>query len=111
MDDNTRRTPRAFVTGATGLLGNNLVRALLARGFEVRGLVRSLEKGRALLGDTSVRLVQGDMLDVAGFASAIDGCDYVFHTAAYFRETFGPGRHDAMLRAVNVDGTMALLGA
>ena len=31
----------AFVTGATGLLGNNLVRELLGRGVAVKALVRS----------------------------------------------------------------------
>ncbi|WP_259767150.1 NmrA family NAD(P)-binding protein, partial [Pseudomonas protegens] len=34
-----------FVTGATGLLGNNLVRQLLARGCQVKALVRSRAKG------------------------------------------------------------------
>lgn len=34
----------AFVTGATGLLGNNLVRELIAKGCHVKALVRSLEK-------------------------------------------------------------------
>jgi dihydroflavonol-4-reductase len=44
---------RVFVTGSTGLLGNNLIRALESAGYSVRGLVRSLEKGRRLLGDTA----------------------------------------------------------
>ena len=33
-----------FVTGATGLLGNNLVRQLIAEGYHVKALVRSLQK-------------------------------------------------------------------
>lgn len=36
----------AFVTGATGLLGNNLVRALLAKNIKVTALVRSAEKAK-----------------------------------------------------------------
>jgi len=36
---------RAFVTGSTGLLGNNLVRTLLDDGYEVWALARS--KARA----------------------------------------------------------------
>jgi dihydroflavonol-4-reductase len=54
---------RFFVTGSTGLLGNNLVRTLEAAGHSVVGLVRSEEKGRRLLGDTRATLVKGDMRD------------------------------------------------
>ena len=58
---------KVFVTGSTGLVGNNLVRALETKGFDVVGLVRSEEKGNRLLGDTNATLVKGDMLDVPGF--------------------------------------------
>ncbi len=106
---------QAFVTGATGLLGNNLVRALEADGHRVRALVRSVDKARALLGDTSAELVAGDMADVAGFADALHGCDAVFHTAAYFREYFREyyraGRHWPQFEAINVRGAEALAGA
>lgn len=40
----------AFVTGSTGLLGNNLVRTLLREGHNVRALVRSKEKALKVLG-------------------------------------------------------------
>ncbi|MGH8572166.1 MAG: NmrA family NAD(P)-binding protein, partial [Gammaproteobacteria bacterium] len=56
---------KAFVTGATGLLGNNLVRALRAEGHAVRALVRSETKAQRLLGDTGAELVRGDMENVA----------------------------------------------
>lgn len=41
-----RTIRHAFVTGATGLLGNNLVRALLKENIQVTALVRSEEKAR-----------------------------------------------------------------
>jgi len=100
---------KAFVTGSTGLLGNNLVRALVAKGHTVSGLVRSEEKGRRLLGDLPVELVRGDMRDVAGFGAALDGCDVVFHTAAYFREYYQPGDHAAALDEINVRATLRLM--
>src|SRR5512134_1184503 len=84
---------KVFVTGSTGLLGNNLVRLLLDRGFDVAGLVRSPEKAKRMFGESKARFVKGDMLDVAGFASALDGCEALFHTAAYFREYYQPGDH------------------
>lgn len=99
---------RAFVTGATGLLGNNLVRALLAEGHAVRALVRSDEKARRLLADTGAELVRGDMADVRAFAPALEGCDVVFHTAAYFRESYGRGNHWPHLEAINIRGTLVL---
>lgn len=37
-------TSQVFVTGSTGLLGNNLVRQLLHRGFAARALARSRAK-------------------------------------------------------------------
>ncbi|SQI39724.1 Cholesterol dehydrogenase [Serratia plymuthica] len=79
----------AFVTGATGLLGNNLVRELIAKGCHVKALVRSLEKGRRQFGSVEgVELIAGDMTDVAAFAAHLQGCDVLFHTAAYFRDNY-----------------------
>lgn len=102
---------RTFVTGSTGLLGNNLVRALLAAGHEVFALARSKEKAQRQLGDTAARVVVGDMKDVAGFASALDGVDVLFHTAAYFREYYTPGDHAAIVDRLNVAATMQLAQA
>jgi dihydroflavonol-4-reductase len=101
----------AFVTGSTGLLGNNLARQLVAQGHRVTGLIRSDAKARALLGEVDVAFVRGDMRDVAGFADALRGCDVLFHTAAYFREYYQPGDHVAALNEINVRGTLALMEA
>ncbi|MFE3839558.1 SDR family oxidoreductase [Pseudogemmobacter sonorensis] len=102
----------AFVTGATGLLGNNLVRLLLERGVAVRALARSRVKAEAQFGQIpGLEIIEGDMQDVAGFAPALAGCDVVFHTAAYFRESYGGGKHWAMLKQINVDATTELIAA
>ncbi len=100
---------RAFVTGSTGLLGNNLVRLLLEQGHQVTALVRSRAKAARLFAGLDVTLVEGDMRDVAAFGAALAGCDVLFHTAAYFREYYQPGDHWARLEAINVHGTVALL--
>ncbi len=102
----------AFVTGATGLLGNNLVRALVAQGVRVKALARSREKAQRQFADiSSVEIISGDMTDVAPFADALRGVDVLFHTAAYFRESYtaGGGDHAAMMQRINVEGTAALL--
>jgi dihydroflavonol-4-reductase len=100
---------RAFVTGATGLLGSNLVQVLLQQGHEVRGLVRSKEKAERVFPGAKIDFVTGDMSDVAGFASSLAGCDVLFHTAAYFREYYQPGDHKGTLEKINVQGTVDLL--
>ncbi len=102
---------KAFVTGSTGLLGNNLVRQLLAEGHEVIGLTRSAEKFERMLGDTAAIRVVGDIEDIDGFAEHLTGCDVVFHTAAYFREYYGKGDHLAKLEAINVTATLELMAA
>jgi dihydroflavonol-4-reductase len=100
---------RAFVTGATGLLGSNLVHALLDQGHEVRGLVRSKEKALRVFPKEKVDFVTGDMSDVASFAPSLSGCNVLFHTAAYFREYYQPGDHKGTLEKINVQGTVDLL--
>jgi nucleoside-diphosphate-sugar epimerase len=80
----------AFVTGATGLLGNNLVRLLLSRGVGVKALARSREKAERQFAGLPVEIVTGDLSDVARFAARLKGVDVVFHTAAYFRDSFNP---------------------
>ncbi|TVT79565.1 SDR family oxidoreductase [Pseudomonas sp. H3(2019)] len=99
-----------FVTGATGLLGNNLVRELVAGGYEVKALVRSRAKGEQQFKNLpGVRLIVGDMADVDAFAASMQGCDTVFHTAAFFRDNYKGGSHWEALERINVTGTRRLL--
>jgi dihydroflavonol-4-reductase len=102
---------QAFVTGATGLLGNNLVRLLAERGYRVKALARSMAKGRAQFGGLDVEIIEGDMNDVASFKEALRGVDVLFHTAAFFRDSYKGGRHWDELFRVNVKCTEALLAA
>jgi dihydroflavonol-4-reductase len=101
----------AFVTGATGLLGNNLVRALVQRGVKVRALVRSHEKALRQFGSLDVDLVEGDMLDVQRFAGALGGNDVLFHTAAFFRDAYRGVSDWGPIQQVNVEGTTNLFEA
>ncbi|MFQ4137852.1 SDR family oxidoreductase [Nodosilinea sp. PGN35] len=103
---------QAFVTGSTGLLGSNLVRELVDRGYRVKALVRSTVKAKSLLGNVpQVQLIQGDLQNISAFAADLQGCDVLFHTAAYFRESYGAGNHWPMLQRLNIDATIALLEA
>ena len=104
-------TQTAFVTGSTGLLGNNLVRLLAGRGVRVKALARSPGKAVKQFAGVPVEIVEGDMLDVARFAPALAGCDALFHTAAHFRDSYKGGKHWDRLHAINVEGTARLLEA
>ena len=103
-----------FVTGATGLLGNNLVRALVDQGAKVKALSRSKEKWTSQFGTVAgpeIEIVIGDMEDVAAFEHRLQGVDVLFHTAAYFRDSYKGGSHWHMLERINVGGTRALIAA
>ena len=51
------------------------------------------------------------MQDVAGFAAELKGCDLLFHTAAYFRDSYTGGKHADALQTVNVEGGRNLIRA
>jgi dihydroflavonol-4-reductase len=72
-----------LVTGATGHVGNNLCRLLVARGERVRAMIRASADPAPLAG-LDVEIVHGDLLDRDAIARAVDGCARVYHTAAGF---------------------------
>lgn len=70
-----------LVTGATGLLGNNIVRQLLAaKQHSVRVLVRN-RSDKSLAG-LEVELCDGDVRERAAVLRAAEGCQAVIHSAA-----------------------------
>ena len=96
-----------LVTGATGLVGNNVVRKLLESGYQVRVLVRESSSPRPLEG-MSVEKATGDIRDAARVQSAVNGVQLVVHSAAAV--DMGT-RRERLLRAVNVDGTRNVAAA
>jgi dihydroflavonol-4-reductase len=104
----SNRIESAFVTGATGLLGNNLVRLLVSRGVKVKALVRSREKAEKQFKNLPVEIVMGEMTNIAGFTAHLEGIDTIYHTAAYFRDNYNGGKHWKQLYDTNVRGTAAL---
>ena len=68
-----------LVTGATGNVGQEVVRALRARGIPVRAAARGADPvASAFEDDDGVSLVRLDFLDSKTFASAADGCSALF---------------------------------
>lgn len=79
---------RVLVTGATGFIGANLVRVLLARGVSVRVLVRSSRPSPVLEG-LSVESIQGALDDPATLARALEGITQVYHLAGTYETGAG----------------------
>ncbi len=103
------RSVRVLVTGITGFTGGHLARFLAGRGHEVRGLVRPASRDRAAVPSRAgIDVVLGDLTDPASLAPACAGVDVLYHIAATYRTA---GQRDDAYRAVNVDGTHALLDA
>ena len=98
---------QALITGATGFIGGQLAKRLQQKeGVRVRAFARTPAKARWLT-DLGVELVQGDITDAASVQQAIQGCDLVYHAAAYVGET---GDEKAVWD-VNVVGTQNVVDA
>jgi dihydroflavonol-4-reductase len=97
----------AFVTGATGFVGANLVRLLLSQGWRVRAFARQGSNRKNLEG-LDIETVEGDLLDKAALARGCRGARYVFHVAADYRLWV---RDPKAMYAANVDGTVNVLEA
>ena len=97
----------ALVTGATGFVGANIVRALLDAGETVRVLVRRESSTRNMDG-LPVDIAYGDLRDAASLRAALDGCHTLYHAAAHY-SLWTP--HVDEVYAINVDGTVNILQA
>lgn len=98
---------KAFITGATGFIGGNLARLLLADGHQVRALVRPHSDRRNLNG-LPLEIVEGELNHSPQLAEQIAGCDVVFHVAALYSLWAKDG---AAIYRANVTGTENILNA
>ncbi|HUK62424.1 MAG TPA: NAD-dependent epimerase/dehydratase family protein, partial [Dongiaceae bacterium] len=95
---------RVLVTGATGFTGGHLARALVARGQQVRALVRD-SAGAGALAEARIEVVPGDLRDRASLTPAMRGVDVVYNIAALYREAGLPEREYFAVNATAV-GTL-----
>jgi len=94
-----------LVTGATGHIGNVLIRKLLGRGEEVRALTWRGEDSSSLHG-MDIELVEGDVLDPDSLKPAFKDVDTVYHLAGII--SIMPGDNPLVWK-VNVEGTRNVL--
>lgn len=84
---------KVIITGISGFLGSHVCNLFLNHGdFIVRGTVRDKNSEKKVLplkkafGElfNRIELVEADLLDGDSIDRAIEGCDYVVHTASPF---------------------------
>ena len=96
---------KVAVTGASGHIGNCLVRELIKKGVHVKALVHNFEND---LGRMDIELIRGDLLNVDSLKKLCEDVDTVFHLAAEIALDNG---HRERVYAINVTGTANLIEA
>ncbi|MGI6395073.1 MAG: SDR family oxidoreductase [bacterium] len=96
------------VTGASGHVGNNLIRELNRRGIKPRALIHREESADKSLKGLDFEPVKGDVTNLESMVEAFKGARLVYHCAAWISIT--PGMYKK-LKTVNVDGTLNVLEA
>lgn len=102
-----------LITGATGLIGSNIIRTLVENGrkmekpINIVALVRDEEKARRVLGDSNnnVKYIVGDITDSLEIPEAVD---YIIHAAS---QTSSKGFITQPIETINIalKGTMNIL--
>ncbi len=72
---------KCFLTGGTGFIGNILIEELTNSNYEVNVLVRRKKDFENKFRNTII--FEGDLFDLKTMDKAIEGCDCIFHLAAY----------------------------
>jgi dihydroflavonol-4-reductase len=90
-----------LVTGATGHVGNVLIRKLNQSGQTVRALIYPGEDTTSLVG-LEIERIEGDILKPGDLRDALKGIKYVYHLASLI--SIG-GISDELVRRVNIQGT------
>lgn len=98
---------RILITGATGLLGSNLVRLLVERGYPVGVFIQTRSYTKTLQ-DLPIRKHFGDILDPESVEAAVQEYDVVIHAAAITE--YWPSRSQK-IREVNIEGTRNIIDA
>jgi dihydroflavonol-4-reductase len=96
-----------LLTGATGFLGQHVLRELVNQGYSVRAVARS-SHAAALLTSQGAQAIRAELNDADSLLRACEGIETIFHTAA---DTNMWRPHNAQQTRTNVDGLHTLLAA
>jgi UDP-glucose 4-epimerase len=96
---------RVLITGATGLVGQQLCQQLARSGYVVRAALR---RELALPDHISEKIVCGDISGATQWGSALEKVDLVVHLAARTHVLHDTAANDQLYMQTNADGTQAL---
>jgi dihydroflavonol-4-reductase len=92
-----------LVTGASGFLGSELVKQLVANNESVRIIVRpSSDISHLVSIKEKIEIMEGDILDVPSLEIAMDGIEKIYHSAAVIG--YDDSFYDSMYKC-NIEGT------
>lgn len=92
---------RALVTGGTGFVGSHLIDRLLAKGYDVRAIVRPTSNLQWLT-DPRIELFSSSLLDADKLLEAMKDVDMVFHVAGSLIEKDWDGFYNANVKPVEL---------
>jgi farnesol dehydrogenase len=98
---------KVFVTGATGFIGSQLCLKLAGLGHQVHALYRSESKAN-ILKHPDIHLFKGDILDSESLKNAMNGCQQIYHMAAFTDVWI---KDESRIYELNVTGTLKVLNA
>ncbi|MBI9008965.1 MAG: NAD-dependent epimerase/dehydratase family protein [Tenericutes bacterium] len=96
---------KCFVTGATGHLGNVLVKELYNKGHQVTSLILKGDSLKSVI-EPYTRFVEGNILDYDLLKEAVKDYDVVYHLAGMVE--IGSGKKKKLYK-INVEGTKNIL--
>ncbi len=108
---------KVLLTGISGYIGLHCAKQLLESGYRVIGSIRSLTKEAEVLRSlngagvetSNLSFVKLDLMKDDGWDDAMNGCDYLMHTASPF--SIANPKHEAEVIEPAVDGTLRAMRA